>query len=320
MNKDGFMSQLKGLLADIPEAEREEALQYYDDYFEDAGAENEQSVISSLGSPKNIAENIKAELRGEVIPASASAGDHAITKYGQIIPAQGETEDRTGSTGGAGDLGGTGGHGSFDGTGGHGGSGGHGSFDGTGGHGGSGGHGGFGATGSAGSFGGKGGFGSAGSSGGAGGYAGGGNFGGAGASGGTAVLAKGGRPAWLWILIVLGLICIVPGIFGIGTGIFGVIVGIVGTWFSLIVAFGATSFSFFAVSIVLAGVAFWCLPSSAVVFLLLLGAGMLFACLALVILSLTTWMCGVATPAIFKGVGFICKKCIQGVKKAFDHI
>ena len=230
MNKDGFMSQLKGLLADIPEAEREEALQYYDDYFEDAGAENEQSVISSLGSPKNIAENIKAELRGEVIPASASAGDHAITKYGQIIPAQGETEDRTGSTGGAGDLGGTGGHGSF---------------DGTGGHGGSGGHGGFGATGSAGSFGGKGGFGSAGSSGGAGGYAGGGNFGGAGASGGTAVLAKGGRPAWLWILIVLGLICIVPGIFGIGTGIFGVIVGIVGTWFSLIVAFGATSFSFF---------------------------------------------------------------------------
>ena len=220
MNKDGFMSQLKGLLADIPEAEREEALQYYDDYFEDAGAENEQSVINSLGSPKNIAENIKAELRGEVIPASASAGDHAITKYGQIVPKQGETEDRTGSTGGAGDLGGTGGHGSFDGTGGYGGHG---------------------------SFGGRGGFGSAGSSGGAGGYAGGGNFGGAGASGGTAVLAKGGRPAWLWILIVLGLICIVPGIFGIGAGIFGVIVGIVGTWFSLIVAFGAASFSFFSV-------------------------------------------------------------------------
>lgn len=86
MNKEGFMSSLEGLLADIPEAEREEALQYYNDYFEDAGWENEESVIRSLGSPKKIAENIKAELKGEELPEKAKAGDHAVVKYGQIVP------------------------------------------------------------------------------------------------------------------------------------------------------------------------------------------------------------------------------------------
>lgn len=86
MNKEGFMSCLEGLLADIPEAERKEALQYYNDYFEDAGWENEESVIRSLGSPAKIAENIKSELKGEEIPARAKAGDHAVTAYGQIVP------------------------------------------------------------------------------------------------------------------------------------------------------------------------------------------------------------------------------------------
>ena len=92
MNKVGFMSQLESLLSDVPTAEREEALQYYNDYFEDAGEENEADVIASLGSPKTIAENIKAELKGEAIPTSANAGDHAVSKYGQIVPA-GELRD-----------------------------------------------------------------------------------------------------------------------------------------------------------------------------------------------------------------------------------
>ena len=111
MNKVGFMSQLESLLSDVPTAEREEALQYYNDYFEDAGEENEADVIASLGSPKTIAENIKAELKGEAIPTSANAGDHAVSKYGQIVPA-GELRDETPKReqprfGGAGGAGGT---------------------------------------------------------------------------------------------------------------------------------------------------------------------------------------------------------------------
>lgn len=61
MDRYEFMWKLKSLLSDIPEQEREEALQYYNDYFEDAGRENEASVIASLGSPEKVAENIKKD-------------------------------------------------------------------------------------------------------------------------------------------------------------------------------------------------------------------------------------------------------------------
>ena len=64
MNKKTYMAQLKRLLGGIPEAEREEALQYYEDYFEDAGIENEEEVISQLGSPEKLAENIIRDVSG----------------------------------------------------------------------------------------------------------------------------------------------------------------------------------------------------------------------------------------------------------------
>ena len=41
MNRMQFMRELSHLLSDISEAEREEALEYYENYFEDAGAERE---------------------------------------------------------------------------------------------------------------------------------------------------------------------------------------------------------------------------------------------------------------------------------------
>lgn len=62
MNKIEFMRQLDILLMNLPIHEREEALQYYEDYFADAGEENEQAVIAALGSPAKVAENIKRDL------------------------------------------------------------------------------------------------------------------------------------------------------------------------------------------------------------------------------------------------------------------
>lgn len=62
MNRDMFMTKLRELLSDLSEAEREEALSYYEEYFEDAGVENEESVIASLGTPEKVAATIKAGL------------------------------------------------------------------------------------------------------------------------------------------------------------------------------------------------------------------------------------------------------------------
>ena len=65
MTKELFMNKLKELLSDVSLAEREEALSYYEDYISDAGEENEEEVIASLGSPEKIAETIKASLRDD---------------------------------------------------------------------------------------------------------------------------------------------------------------------------------------------------------------------------------------------------------------
>ncbi len=59
MSRWDFMRQLEELLSDISPAEREEALQYYNDYFNDAGRENEQEVIAALGSPAQVAKIVK---------------------------------------------------------------------------------------------------------------------------------------------------------------------------------------------------------------------------------------------------------------------
>lgn len=56
------MERLGELLESVPDGEREEALQYYNDYFDDAGEENEESVIQELGCPEQVALRIEAEL------------------------------------------------------------------------------------------------------------------------------------------------------------------------------------------------------------------------------------------------------------------
>jgi len=62
MNKELFLLQLERLLYDIPKEERDEAMDYYRSYFEDAGAENEAVVLEELESPQIIADSIKEAL------------------------------------------------------------------------------------------------------------------------------------------------------------------------------------------------------------------------------------------------------------------
>lgn len=81
MNREEFLTRLEGMLQSISPTEKEEVLQYYRDYFEDAGPENEQSVIEALGDPADIAENIKKDLQGDD-GSRATASDHAVMEYG----------------------------------------------------------------------------------------------------------------------------------------------------------------------------------------------------------------------------------------------
>lgn len=65
MNRETFIRELEFLLQDIEDVEREIAVQYYEDYFDEAGIENEQQVIKELGTPEKVAAIIKAGLDNE---------------------------------------------------------------------------------------------------------------------------------------------------------------------------------------------------------------------------------------------------------------
>lgn len=62
MNRVEFINQLESLLWDIPESDRLDAIAYYNDYFDEAGPENEANVLRELGSPERVASIIKADL------------------------------------------------------------------------------------------------------------------------------------------------------------------------------------------------------------------------------------------------------------------
>lgn len=102
MNRIDFMRQLESLLQNISSTEREEALQYYNDYFDDAGADNEQEVIEALGNPARVAENIKKDLFGSIGEGSfqrARASDRAVIEYDQTGADAGQDAQQRGSTG-----------------------------------------------------------------------------------------------------------------------------------------------------------------------------------------------------------------------------
>lgn len=61
MNKEKFLSELREKLTILSSEERESAIKYYEEYFDDAGVENEQSVIKELGNLDSVVEIILKE-------------------------------------------------------------------------------------------------------------------------------------------------------------------------------------------------------------------------------------------------------------------
>lgn len=95
MNREDFLMRLSSLLQDVSEAEREEALQYYEDYFDDAGKDKEEEIIDSLGSPAEVAKNIKKELFGIETEEEISTEDRKLTKYGSQTKREEEQKKAT---------------------------------------------------------------------------------------------------------------------------------------------------------------------------------------------------------------------------------
>ena len=61
MDRVSYLKKLRGKLRRLPAHELDAALAYYEEYFEEAGEENEQRVITELGSPSQVSSQILAD-------------------------------------------------------------------------------------------------------------------------------------------------------------------------------------------------------------------------------------------------------------------
>ena len=98
MNKYEFLAQLRNALSSVPQEEREAAMSYYEEFFTDAGEENEQAVIASLGSPQDLAQSIIDENRKDAEQTASS--DNSGFDSSSFIPPPTPAQQNSGWTGG----------------------------------------------------------------------------------------------------------------------------------------------------------------------------------------------------------------------------
>ena len=62
MTSEEYLKQLEKYLRKLPQSDYEDAMEYFTEYFADAGPENEQAVIKELGTPKQAAAELMRNL------------------------------------------------------------------------------------------------------------------------------------------------------------------------------------------------------------------------------------------------------------------
>lgn len=64
MKRTEFIEQLRDLLREVDQDEKEEALQYYEDYLEEAGILENAEVPETFGTPQRVAQTVRNGLNG----------------------------------------------------------------------------------------------------------------------------------------------------------------------------------------------------------------------------------------------------------------
>ena len=73
MTKSEYIAKLTKYLRKLPQQDYEEAIEYFMEYFEEAGPENEARVIAELGTPKEAAHEVISRLLEEKIVEDKSS-------------------------------------------------------------------------------------------------------------------------------------------------------------------------------------------------------------------------------------------------------
>ncbi|MGT2887869.1 DUF1700 domain-containing protein [Streptococcus didelphis] len=81
MTRTDYLAELDKYLQKLPKEDYQEAMDYYIEYFNEAGPEKEKEVIKELGSPKEAAQEILARLLDESLEQETDNSKH----LGKII-------------------------------------------------------------------------------------------------------------------------------------------------------------------------------------------------------------------------------------------
>ncbi|MDE5578112.1 MAG: DUF1700 domain-containing protein [Oscillospiraceae bacterium] len=79
MTRAEYLAELESNLVSLPKEERDMAVSFYSEYFDEAGEENEQAVIEDLGKPYALARSIIGE-------TSAYSRSEVYLKYKESKP------------------------------------------------------------------------------------------------------------------------------------------------------------------------------------------------------------------------------------------
>lgn len=280
MSRWEFMRRLEELLSDISPNEREEALQYYNDYFNDAGRENEQSVIGALGSPEQVAEIVKEGLSengsqgeftengftsdaaretGKELMKSTAPKDSSKEETGSAYRDSGNGQNTAGTSGA--------GFGSYQGS--YETYGNDEAFSQTG-------------TGAAGKDG-KGGFFS--------------NF--------------SNLPSWAIVLIVIGCVFLAPPLLGALGGILGGILGVIATIFGIVIGCGAAMAVCYVAAIALMIAGLGNMLAAPLRGIGLMGGGFICAAFGILFMLLTAFLAGKCLPALFRGIAWLFRSIFR---------
>ena len=95
MNRETYLKELKKYLKRLPEDDYKNAMEYFTEYFEEAGPDHEAEAIRELGSPREAAAELLSALIDEKTGTSSSTGDKGQSRRyrsGDPIP-QGRRSD-----------------------------------------------------------------------------------------------------------------------------------------------------------------------------------------------------------------------------------
>ena len=73
MTRKDFLERLKRLMKDMDEKERQDVLDYYRDYMDDAGIQENDSVDGMFDSPEKIVSTLRSSLKEEAIKSEKAA-------------------------------------------------------------------------------------------------------------------------------------------------------------------------------------------------------------------------------------------------------